>query len=175
MPSKPEALLDTMVVAGLFAVTKTKDKYIQSDKAEWKRAIESLFTKSGITEFRLSIPISVCYELMSINRGWFDFISQNSDELFRFSRTRIDNEVLAYAAKYSFEGQTQNDDGKYDKVKGFDPITAAYSLMYGYYIITENLKDFPDSHFEVIALEPTILNGQKGKYRKILALLKPRQ
>lgn len=174
MPSNSKVLLDTMVVAGLFAVTKNKDKYAQSNKTEWERVIASLFKKCGLTDCRLSIPNSVCYELMSMNQGWFNFISENSDDLFRFSRTHINNDVLAFAAKYSFESQTQNEDGKFDKVKGLDPITAAYSIMYDYYLITENLKDFPDSYFEVIALESAILDGQKGRYRKILALLKPR-
>lgn len=163
-----------MVVGGLFAISKPKTKSEDQNKSEWRRAIDSLKKKSGFEDARFTVPTPVCYELMCLNKEWKDMISSNKENLFPFADWPISNKILKKAAEFSVESKVEFTNKESYKSKSLDPIIAAYSITNQYSIITENQKDYPESHFQVVAIEPVILNGQKGQIRKILLLLKPK-
>lgn len=174
MPSNaiaPICLLDTMVVAGLFAIKKKEN--IDQHKTEWNRAIISLSSKIG-SKCLFRVPTPVCYELMCWCVEWRDIIIKKKSSIFHFSTYDIDNEILNSASKYSIESQIDFYDESCHKVKSLDPLVAAYSLKYGYYLLTENQKDFPDSHFNIIGVETLVLNQKKGSGRRFLYLLQPK-
>lgn len=167
-------LLDTMVVGGIFAVSKPNSESEKQNRAEWRRSIEELRIKGGIQKASFIVPTPVCYELMCLNKEWTQMILGNRENLFPYASRNISGQVLKKAADFSIESKVEFTNNESFKSKSLDPIIAAYSLIQGHYIITENQKDYPESHFQVLAMEPVIINGQKGKLRKILLLLKPK-
>lgn len=175
MPSNNNIiLLDTMVVGGLFAISKINTVAENQNKYSWDNGIRNLLNITGFIESSLIVPTSVCYELMSMNAEWKKYILDNTDKIFSYARYPITNSILQIAAEYSFKSRVVFSDGKTHKIKSFDPITAAYSICFNYPIITENQDDFAESHFQILAIKPIILNGGNGKYRRLLSLLKPK-
>ena len=176
MPSSNNlVLLDTMVVGGLFAISKINTIAENQNRDSWDNGIRNLLNMSGFTESSLVVPTSVCYELMSMNAEWKKYILDKTDKIFSYAKYPITNNILQTAAEYSFKSRVVFFDGKTHKIKSFDPITAAYSIWFNYPIITENQEDFAESHFQIVAVEPIILNGNIGKYRRLLSLLKPKK
>jgi len=174
---KPYILLDTMVVAGIFALTKKGDS-TERNKREWKRAVSKL--REGIEYQGITVSPSVCFELMCWNKDWFEFVATNSKKipLFNYSNEPIKNDILQIAAKYSYKcGENYSGCAADDnfKLKSMDPITAAYSIKHNHYILTENQRDFPESYFQLVAVEQLILFAKNDKkYRRFLCLIKPK-
>jgi len=141
MPEDKVILLDTMVVGGLFALSK-KGKSIDENKKEWKNVVVKII--ENIKNRKLVVPPSVCFELMCWNKEWHQLISSKSSSIFSYSDRPIRNEILQLAAMYSYECGSKFVDGDESKpkLKSMDPITAAYCLKHKYYIITENIVDF---------------------------------
>jgi hypothetical protein len=170
-------MLDTMVVAGIFALTK-KGPGVEENKKEWKRAVIK-FT-SDISNKKIVVPPSVCFELMCWNKEWYEMVSVNPNNysIFSYSSEPIKNEIMKVAAEFAYscgENYGEKDDGKY-KLKSMDPVTAAYSLKHNHYILTENEKDFPEKCFHIVSTEKLILSGKdRKKYRRFLYLLEPNQ
>ncbi len=166
-------LLDTMVVAGIFAVTKKHEK-IEQHKAEWKRAIKSII--SEIANPYLRVPTPVCFELMCWNKEWRNFILNDKRKIFQFAYYPVTNDVIMTATEYAVNCQMEFFDGAVHKVKTVDPLIAAYSLLGGHYILTENQQDFPESYFKIVKCEILLLDQRKGGLnRRVLYLLKPKQ
>lgn len=166
-------LLDTMVVAGLFSVTRNRNDKVLNNIKTWEELIEKAVAPiSG--EHQFIVPTPVCYELMSWNKDWKDFVLEGNNPIFKYATYSISAKILQEAAKYSSESEVSYYDEKKHKIKGMDPIIAAYCLQQGHYLLTENHKDFPDSHFEVVSVSIGIFLQKKGKIRKIIFLLKPK-
>lgn len=173
MPSSPIILLDTPIVAGSFAVSKI-GPHVEAEKNVWKNAVKSI-ASSISTNCLIRVPTPVCYELMSINKEWYNFISNSQSDVFRFSSYSIPNEILKIAAHYYFSTMTMNSDGKDQKIQTMDPLIAAYCISGGHHLLTTNQHDFPESHFSLVKTEVINLRGKRGLYRSILYLLKPKQ
>lgn len=168
---KPIILLDTPIVAGSFAVSK-KGPHVENEKIIWKQVVIDLAKKVS-DEYLIRVPTPVCYELMSMNREWYHFISTSTDSVFRFAKHPISNEILGIAAEYSFSANSVYVDGEKQKMKTMDPIIAAHSIQGGHYLLTTNQHDFPESHFSVVDTKVLTLEGKHGKYRSVVYLLKP--
>lgn len=166
-------LLDTMAVAGIIAASKHGGEWLSENKKRWSEAILSLSNKLGKTGCEFLVPTSVCYELMTLNEEWKNLVLSESDSIFMYAKRAITNDILQLAAEYSYKSQTIESDDTKHKVKSFDPITAAYSLKYGYPIITENQKDFVEPYFSITEIKPVIVNIKKGKERRLLCLISP--
>ncbi len=160
-----------MVVAALYAVSKT-GSYVEKEKRLWQEAVMSLVSNIS-PECLIKVPTPVCYELMAMNQSWYDHVTRYPKPLFSPASEAIPNTVIKKAAHYSFETNCNSFDGEKQKMKTMDPLIAAYSLLGGYYILTMNQHDFPESHFTVRNLQILSLQGKNGKYRSILYLLKP--
>lgn len=173
MLSNPIVLLDTNIVAGLFSVSKL-GPHVEHEKKIWRDAVRSLILTVS-SKCLARVPTPVCYELMSINKRWYSFITTSKENLFQFSAGGINNDVLMKAAEYSLQTFCVSPDGKEQKIKTMDPLIAAYSLIAGHYILTLNQQDFPESHFTVAGTKVITLSGKTAKYRVILYLLKPTQ
>jgi len=171
MPSEPIILLDTPIVAGSFAVSK-KGNHVESEKILWRNAVKKL-ASSVSSKYLIRVPTPVCYELMAMNKQWFDFIYDSQSDVFRYSHVGISNEYIVTAAEYSFSTICTYHDGTQQKMKTMDPLIAAYCIKGNHYLLTTNQQDFPESHFTVIGTEIMVLSGQNGKYRSIIYLLKP--
>lgn len=176
-------LLDSNVIAGVLAVGKdgNKSKKMEANFAEWGRAIEQLIGKvDSKLPVQLKVPTPICYELMAWDKKWFDIVNDPKYvSYFYYSSFSIGNEYLRIGAKYAYESQIRTgSDGQSAKLKTMDPLLAAYSIKFGYPILTENECDFPDSHFEVLGMELLKLIGSDKSpkmNRSILYLLKPRE
>lgn len=173
MPSSPIILLDTPIVAGTFAVSKI-GPHVEAEKQVWRKAIHALASIVSSTSL-IRVPTPVCYELMSMNREWFDYIANSRSQVFRFASSSIPNAIWKKAAEYYFTAMSINTDGRGEKMKTMDPLIAAYSLTGGHYLLTTNQHDFPESHFSVAGTKILTLTGKNGKYRTIIYLLKPRE
>ena len=174
MSSSPIVLLDTGVVAAIFAVSK-KGPHVSREKEIWLESVRTLI-ETVSPKCLVRVPTPVCYELMAMNQEWYDFISRSKNEVFRFSSYSISNTMLKKAAKYSFETVCLGTDGKEQKMNTMDPLIAAYSLTSGHYLLTLNQHDFPESYFSVVETKVLVLSGKEAKkYRKLLYLLKPRE
>lgn len=167
-------LLDTVVVAGLFAISKS-GKYVDSNRSSWSTAITTLLARAKISRPKLQIPVSVCFELKCWSRTWYDFVNSTSHPAFKYSNTHIINTILDEAAKFAIACRMPTEDEKTAKLKTFDPITAAYCLMFNFCLITENQQDFPESHFRVIGSESVVLFSRDGdrQNRRTIYLLTP--
>lgn len=67
MPSSNPVFIDTMVMAGVFAISKTgKESAIDEAKKAWKQVIIDLLSSVNLKPFELIVPTSVCHELSSI-------------------------------------------------------------------------------------------------------------
>lgn len=163
-----------MVVAGVFALTKKGDD-ITERKNTYKAAIIDLVTALG-PSYLLRVPTPVCFELMCWNQVWKDFVLNSKSQLFFFAKHSITSEVLNAAAKFSIDSNTCKYDEKTHKIKSLDSIIAAYGIINGHYILTENQKDFPESHFELVESRMMLLKQQDGyPPRTFLYLLRPKQ
>lgn len=171
--NKQIILLDTMVVAGIFAVSKNGGDWLSENKQQWSDAILSLSKSIKATGCEFLVPTSVCYELMTMNKDWKKLVLSESDSVFRYAKRAISNEILQLAAEYSFNSCSVGSDDTKHKVKSFDPVTAAYSLKHGYPIITENQKDFTEPFFSITEIKPVVVNIKKGKERRLLCLISP--
>jgi len=170
MPTNPSIiLLDTNVVAGLFSITKK----IEDHKIAWDNAINKIAKKVNDNYF-LRVPTCVCYELMCWNKEWSNFVKTNPNNIFFYASNSIANNILRIAAEYSIKSEIKFYDEGTNKVKSFDPILAAYSLHFGYFILTENQSDFVEDYFSIVLTESVILSQKKGKLRKFLYLLSPK-
>jgi len=169
-------LLDTMVVAGMFAVTKQGGgvEWIEGRKKNWRTAVDNLTAKVGEGVI-LKVPTPVCYELMCWNEGWYKQVTSGRNPVFAYAKNNIHSKFLLMAARYSVECRVEYFDSTKYKVKTMDPLVAAYSMVFGYYLLTENQKDFPESHFSVVEIEPLVLKEKKGQVRKVLYLLQPKK
>ncbi len=168
-PRSSIILLDTMVVAGWFAVSRPIQEHIDA----WETALQNLM--SHAPESTLQVPTSVCFELMCWNEPWRNKIVNENLTIFRYHSYSITSDILEIASKYSIESRVSFYDGTKHKVKSFDPITAAYCIKFGHGLITTNEKDFPESHFEVVDVEIVKLQQEnRAIKREDLYLLKPR-
>jgi predicted nucleic acid-binding protein len=172
MSSSLIVLLDTNIVAALFAVSKTGG-HVEPEKQLWRSAVLEL-TQLVSAECLIRVPTPVCYELMAMNQAWFNYVNTSQDEVFRFSHNAISEKIWKEASKYYFTAKCFNSDGKEEKIRTMDPIIAAYSLLGKHYLLTTNQKDFPESHFSVIETRVLVLSGKAGKHRQIVFLLKPK-
>lgn len=163
-----------MVVGGLFALSKAITSSSDINKTAWGNAILQLQADSDLLDHTLCAPTSVCYELMSMNRTWKDFILTSRNNLFTYATYNISNQILQRAAEYSYSSRAVFVDNSTYKSKSLDPITAAYSLENGYPIITENQKDFAESHFTILAVTPVVLQVKQGRERRLISLLAPK-
>lgn len=176
-------LLDSNVIAGVLAVGKdgSTSKKTESNLAEWGRAINELVSKIDSTlPIQLKVPTPICYELMAWDKKWFDIVNDPKYvSYFYYASYHLKNEFLRIGAKYAYESQIRTgSDGQSAKLKTMDPLLAAYSIKFGYPILTENECDFPDSHFEVVGMELIKLVGSDKsprKHRSVLYLLKPKE
>jgi len=166
-------LLDTMAVAGTIAASKHGGEWLSENKKRWSDAILSLSKTFGEKGCEFLVPTSVCYELMTLNEDWKKLVLSESDSIFKYAKRAISNDIMQLAAEYSYKSQTIESDDTKHKVKSFDPITAAYSLKYGYPIITENQKDFVEPYFLISEIKPVVVNIKKGKERRLLCLISP--
>lgn len=167
-------LLDTMVVGGIFAVSKSDSPKENENKNSWKSAIANLINRASITNTQFIVPTSVCYELISMDKNWFNFVlNSSSGGIFQYSKNNIASKILQLAAQYSYSSRIEFSEKESYKSKSFDPITAAYSLFCNYPLITENQDDFCEPYFKIVAIEPVLLNAKQGKYRRLLSLLRP--
>ena len=163
-----------MVVAGVIALTK-KGTDIAERKNTYKSAIVDLVSILG-SSYLLRIPTPVCFELMCWNEVWKDYVLNSKSQLFFFAKHSITSEILQVAAEFSITSNTCRYDEKRHKIKSFDSIIAAYGILNGHYILTENQKDFPESHFELIGSRMILLKQQEGyPPRTFLYLLKPKK
>lgn len=164
-------LLDTMIVAGLFALSK-KGIHVKQQRAMWVGAVFSILPR----ECAYLVPTSVCYELMSWNKEWHAFILGMSDTVvFKAVNDDIPANILHLAASYSAENEIVYFDDKKYKVKSLDPITAAYAMVNRCFILTENEKDFPESYFSVRSSQLILLPQKQGVKRRIIYLLEPKK
>ena len=172
---RPSILLDTMIVAGIYAAAKVGDaENLLASQTEWRRIVKSLIEKAELKNIKLVIPRPVFYELMSMNKTWYDYvIEREKNPIFNTSTETISDEILKRASLYAHECRAQfgQDDGK---LKSYDPLIAAYAAEAHGYVITENQKDFSESHFQVVAIDTAILKGKDVKGRRIIFLLKSR-
>jgi len=175
--------LDSNVIAGIFAIGKDgqKSRKMEINYEEWGRAINVLINieKSSSTP-QLRVPTPICYELMSWDKKWYDIVNDPKNiSYFYYSSFGIGNEYLRIASKYAYESQIRiGSDCQSAKMKTMDPLLAAYSIKFGFPILTENECDFPDSHFDVVGVEILKLIGSdktQRKHRSILYLLKPKE
>ncbi|MEK7079320.1 MAG: hypothetical protein AAB929_04585 [Patescibacteria group bacterium] len=175
MPSNPPIiLLDSMVVAGVFALTKSGNN-IDERKNTYKAVIIDLVSILG-KSYLLSVPTPVCFELMCWNEIWKNFVLNSKSQLFFFAKHSITSDVLQTAAEFSIKSNTCRYDEKIHKIKSLDSIIAAYGISNGHYILTENQKGFPESHFELIGSRVMLLKQHEGyPPRTFLYLLKPRK
>lgn len=173
-PNVAYILLDTMIVLGVYALPKPGQTQLPDEK-EWRTALNNILQKiPAVSLYKLTIPTPVCYELLCHGPGWSNYILQNEDEMFRFAKADIKNNILQKAAKYTLDVDPINPDGHDGKMRTMDPLIAAYALQFDYYLLTENQQDYPEPYFSVIATEPLVLKNKSGKhYRRLLHLLKP--
>lgn len=171
MISKPILLLDTTIVAGLFA--NTKHTVSVADRNTWEAAVSHLAAVVS-TDCLIRVPTPVCYELMCMNHEWKEFVTQSPDPIFRFAKYSITADTLQRAAEYHLAAVPANTLGKPEKKKTMDSLIAAYALQGGHYLLTANEKDFPPTHFEVIETKTLTLSAtNRIKHRKTICLLKP--
>lgn len=171
MSSDPIILLDTSIVAGCFAVSKTGNHV-----AEQKKLLQSAVIKLASmvsSKCMIRVPTPVCYELMAMNKEWYQFISKSKNATFRFATFSIPNDILMLAAEYSYSTSCNYFDGEKQKIKTMDPLIAAYAIKGNHHLLTTNQHDFPESHFSVVGTEILVLSGKNGRYRRIIYLLKP--
>ena len=164
-----------MVVGGIFAISKPDTKPQRENKITWRNSINKLVDKARVDNPQFIVPTPVCFELMTMNQSWKNFILDNTSGVFRYAQYGISSSILKRAAEYSFTSRIKFSDNSSYKVKSFDPIIAAYSLEYGFPIITENQKDYCESHFSVGAVEPVILNAQINQERRYISILLPKK
>ena len=125
-------MLDTMVVAGIFALTKTGHG-VEENKKEWKRAVVKLAKNVDNNVVRIVAPPSVCFELMCWNKDWHKMVSEypNRYPLFSYSNEPIKNEDLKIAAKFAHScgaSYGETGDAKY-KLKSLDPSISARNRL----------------------------------------------
>lgn len=167
-------LLDTMVVLGFYGSRTSSFQGGKSDADKWQKTIETLLGRLNVSNFRITVPTPVCYELTCHGSAWKDFFPQEPD-IFRYAEAYISHDILKRAAEYSLSIHPMKADGKEGKVKTMDPIIAAYSLDLKYYLLTENQQDYPEPYFSLVATEAVVLTDKTGnKYRRLIHLLKPK-
>lgn len=166
-------LLDTMVASGMYALSQ-KGELAEFNRVEWQVKIKQLLDNLKTERLRLAVPTPSCYELMCKDNAWRDYLLTSDDEIFRFARLGIKNEVLLKASEYTLRSEAVSLDGSKVKMLTMDPMIAAYSLLYGYYILTENQADYCEPDFSVVGAEALVLKNRNGSlYRRMLYLLKP--
>lgn len=166
-------LLDTMVASGMYALSQ-KGEVAEFNRIEWQLKIKKLLDNLKTDRLRLAVPTPACYELMCKDNAWRDYLLNSDDEIFRFARLGIKNEVLLKASQYTLKSEAVSMDGTKVKMMTMDPMIAAYSLLYGYFILTENQVDYCEPEFSVVGAEPLIIKNRNGSlYRRMLYLLKP--
>jgi hypothetical protein len=89
-------------------------------------------------DFVMKVPTPVCYELMCWNKDWYDEVLSSNNPIFTYAKCSIGSKFLRIAAKYSVDCRVKYFDNKKHKVKVMDPLVAAYSMEFGYYLLTEN-------------------------------------
>ena len=167
-------LLDSMVVAGIYALTK-KGVDIDERKNTYKSTVTELVNLID-NKSLICVPTPVCFELMCWNKEWRNFVLNSDSPLFYFAKHSITNDVLLQASLFSIESNTCKYDEKVHKIKSLDAIIAAYSLINTYYVLTENQSDFPESHFQLVGTRMMLLKQKdEGVRRVFLHLLKPKQ
>lgn len=169
--SKSVILLDTPIVAGVFAVAKS-GPHVSQDKKLFMFAIRQLSSLVG-ENFLVRVPTPVCYELMSMNNVWYQFIDKSTNPVFSWAHSQIENEILLIAARYSFSANCNSYDGDRQKMKTMDPLIAAFCIKNDHYLLTTNQQDFPESHFSYVGSQVLVRSGRAGSYRSVLYLLKP--
>lgn len=174
MPTnQPIVLLDSMVVAGIYALTKKGadfDERRNTYKSTVTELIELIDGKSLVR-----VPTPVCFELMCWNKEWRNFVLNSNIPLFYFAKHSITSDILCAASLFSIESNICRYDEKVHKIKSLDAIIAAYSLVNKYFILTENQSDFPESHFQLVGTRMMLLKQRdEGTRRVFLHLLKPR-
>lgn len=168
-------LLDTMVASGMYALSQKGD-IAELNRVEWQGKIKKLLDNLKTEKLRLAVPTPACYELMCKDAAWRDYLLTSEDEIFRFARLGIKNEVLLKASEYTLKSEVVSMDGTKVKMMTMDPMIAAYSLLYGYYILTENQVDYCEPEFSVVGAEPLILKNRNGSfYRRMIYLLSPKR
>lgn len=176
MPSNlPIVLLDSMVVAGVFALTK-KGAGIDERRNTYKEAITNIISYFEPNKCLLRVPTPVCFELMCWNEEWKNFVLNSKLPMFYFAKHSITYDILQTASEFSINSNTCKYDESAHKIKSLDSIIAAYSILNRHFILTENQKDFPESHFNLISSKMMLLKQEKGyPPRTFLYLLEPRK
>ncbi len=170
--SDPIILLDTPIVAASFAVSKI-GPHVEREKQLWRQTVSKL-AENISPKCLIRVPTPACFELMAMNQDWYNFISNSSDDFFRFAHSYISSKIIAIAAQYAFSTNCTSYDGGKQKIKTMDPFIAAYVIHGNHYLITTNQQDFPESHFSVVDTAIMVLSGKTAPYRTIIYLLQPR-
>lgn len=164
-----------MIVSGMYALSQ-KESFAAFNKSQWEESIASLLKGLSVDK-RIAVPTPACYELMCKSKEWKDFIIENQKSksgIFKFALQPISPSILLRAAEFTLDTCVVKVTGDQGKMLTLDPLIAAYSLIYNYYIVTENQYDFPEPYFSVTRCEAMILKNKEGKnYRRMLYLLKP--
>lgn len=164
-----------MIVSGMYALSQ-KESFATFNRNQWEISIANLL--NGLPDDRrIVVPTPACYELMCKSKEWKDYIleSQKSKSgIFKFALQPISPSILLKAAEFTLDTCVVKVTGDQGKMLTLDPMIAAYSLIYKYYIVTENQYDFPEPYFSATRCEAMILKNKEGKnYRRMLYLLKP--
>ncbi len=164
-----------MIVSGMYALSQ-KEIHASFNKLQWERSISNLLVDLS-EDKRIAVPTPACYELMCKSKEWKEFIVENQKSktgIFKFALQSIAPNILLKAAEFTLDTCVVKVTGDQGKMLTLDPMIAAYSLIYNYYIVTENQYDFPEPYFTATRCEAMILKNKDGKnYRRMLYLLKP--
>lgn len=164
-----------MIVSGMYALSQ-KESFAGFNKSQWEKSITNLLNDLP-EDRRIVVPTPACYELMCKSKEWKDYIVENQKSksgIFKFALQPISANILLKAAEYTLDTCVVKVTGDQGKMLTLDPLIAAYSLIYKYYIVTENQYDFPEPYFSAVRCEAMILKNKEGKnYRRMLYLLKP--
>lgn len=167
-------LLDTGIVARIYSPSTGK---------KWEEYLSE--TVKAISDVRIIIPTTVCYEFAQSHQNWYDFVQEKiennrlgkPDPAFAYAGYNIPKWVIYRTAKYLIETRESNPSpekapDQKNKISFVDATIAVYSLEFGYYIFTLNQCDFPPKFFDVV--EEKISPASTKLSRVFGYLLKPK-
>jgi len=169
-------LLDTGIVGGILSET-------DGTSSKWTSLVKEMI--SSVEHGVYAVPTPVWYEIAQWHSTSFESvqskISSGCPGIFEYAGYAIANSILMDAAWYKCHvrpKQNNPDTQGAGKAKDninismVDALIAAYCLRFGHYVLTLNIKDFPEKFFEIICIEnaPSTTDYQ----RDFIALLKPK-